>query len=140
MELILLSTFPGNMEVLTLDEASTVMYKSKRFAVRTVRLYQYLCKEKKEYVLSRQLLRSGTSIGANLSESACAISKKDFLAKTYIALKECCETMYWLELLFETGYLSKMEFVSIKADCEELKKILSSITKTTHDNIVSKVY
>ena len=75
-----------------MDPTQTAMYKSKQFAIRTVRLYQYLCNEKKEYVLSKQLLRCGTSIGANLAESECAISKKDFLAKVYIALKECKET------------------------------------------------
>ena len=89
-----------------MDKSSTALHKSKTFAIRIVRLYQYLCSEKKEFVLSKQLLRSGTSIGANLAESECAISKKDFLAIIYIALKECAETLYWLELLQETDYLS----------------------------------
>ena len=89
-----------------MDKDSTALRKSKLFAIRIVRLYQYLCSEKTEFVLSKQLLRSGTSIGANLAESECAISKKDFLAKVYIALKECAETLYWLELLRENGYLS----------------------------------
>ena len=118
-----------------MDKSSTALHKSKTFAIRIVRLYQYLCSEKKEFVLSKQLLRSGTSIGANLAESECAISKKDFLAKIYIALKECAETLYWLELLRETGYLSVSEYDSIHADCEELRKILSSTTKTLSESI-----
>ena len=118
-----------------MDKASTALRKSKAFAVRIVRLYQYLCSEKKEFVLSRQLLRSGTSIGANLAESECAISKKDFLAKIYIALKECAETLYWLELLQETEYLSSAEYESIHTDCEELRKMLSSTTKNLSESI-----
>ena len=113
-----------------LDETSTAKYKSRRFAIRIVRLYQYLCREKKEYVLSKQILCCGTSIGANIAESECAISKKDFLSKIYIALKECNETLYWLDLLHETDYLTSEEFFSIKTDCEEIRKILSSTTKT----------
>lgn len=113
-----------------MEEEKTAKYKSKKFAVRIVRLYQYLCNEKKEFVLSKQLLRSGTSIGANLAEAECAISRKDFLSKVYIALKECSETLYWLELLEETDYLTEQEFQSLNADCEELKKMLSATTKT----------
>ena len=113
-----------------MDKHQTVRYKSKKFAVRIVRLYQYLCSEKKEFTLSKQLLRSGTSIGANLAESDCAISRRDFLAKIYITLKECSETLYRLELLHETDYLHESEFQSIYADCEELRKMLSSSTKT----------
>ncbi len=105
--------------------------KSKRFAVRIVKLYQYLCKDKKEYMLSKQLLRSGTSIGANIAEANCAFSEKDFLAKMYIAFKECAETEYWLELLHESEILSEQEYRSIIADCNEIKKLLSAITKTT---------
>ena len=123
-----------------MEDRSTVRYKSRRFAVRIVRLCQYLCREKKEFVLSKQLLRSGTSIGANLAESECAISKKDFLAKIYIALKECSETLYWLELLYETEYLSKKEFDSVQEDCLELRKMLSSITKTTQNKIENGIY
>ena len=118
-----------------MDKDSTALRKSKLFAIRIVRLYQYLCSEKTEFVLSKQLLRSGTSIGANLAESECAISKKDFLAKVYIALKECAETLYWLELLRETGYLRVSEYDSIHADCEELRKMLSSTTKTLSESI-----
>ena len=117
-----------------MDSNRTVSSKSKRFAVRIVRLYRYLCAEKKEFVLSKQLLRCGTSIGANIAESECAISKKDFLAKIYIALKECCETHYWLDLLYETEYLTLNEYHSMKDDCEELRKMLSSSTKTIREN------
>ena len=85
---------------------SVTLDKSKVFAVRIVRLYKYLCDEKHEFVLSKQLLRSGTSIGANLSEALYGISRKDFLSKVYISLKECAETKYWLELLYSTEYLS----------------------------------
>lgn len=109
---------------------NTAWYKSRKFAVRVVKLYQYLCNEKREFVLSKQLLRSGTSIGANLAESECAISKSDFLSKIYIALKETNETLYWLELLFETDYLTDKQYESMRIDCEEIKKMLSSSTKT----------
>ena len=118
-----------------MDKTSTAQYKSKKFAIRIVHLYQYLCSEKKEFVLSKQLLRCGTSIGANLAESECAISKKDFLAKVYIALKECSEALYWLELLRETDYLSQAEYDSIYSDCDELRKMLSSTTKTLSESI-----
>ena len=104
--------------------------KSKKFAVRIVKLYRHLTEEKKEFVLSKQVLRSGTSIGANLAESECAITNNDFLSKIYIALKECNETLYWLELLKETDFLTDEQFKSIYDDCEELKKLLMSTTKT----------
>jgi four helix bundle protein len=110
---------------------SVTLDKSKVFAVRIVRLYKYLCDEKHEFVLSKQLLRSGTSIGANLSEALYGISRKDFLSKVYISLKECAETKYWLELLYSTEYLTDLEYKSIDADCTELVKLLTSITKTT---------
>ena len=116
-----------------MDKELTAYHKSKKFAIRIVRLYQYLCNDKKEYVLSKQLLRCGTSIGANLAESVCAISKKDFLSKVYIALKECAETRYWLDLLYETAYLTQSEYLSIQTDCEELRKMLSSTTKTLRE-------
>ena len=104
--------------------------KSKAFAVRIVKLYQYLCDEKKEFILSKQILRCGTSIGANLAEASTAISRKDFLSKVYIALKECSETLYWLELLRDTGYLSEEMYVSLYNDGDELRKMLSSTTKS----------
>ncbi|WP_418816831.1 four helix bundle protein [Pseudoruminococcus massiliensis] len=120
-----------------MDREKIVKYKSKKFAVRIVKLYKYLCDEKKEYVLSKQLLRSGTSIGANIAESECAISEKDFLSKIYIALKESAETIYWLDLLFETDYLSEIEYKSMKDDCEELRKMMSSTTKTMNSKLNS---
>lgn len=119
------------------EENGTAKKKSNAFAVRIVRLYRYLCDEKKEYVLSKQLLRSGTSIGANLAEAECAISRKDFLSKVYIALKECMETKYWLELLRETDYLTEQEYLSVNSDCEELRKMLSSTTKTLNSTLNS---
>ena len=112
---------------------NVLLTKSLDFSVRIVRLYQYLCDEKKEYVMSKQLLRSGTSIGANAHEANDAISRNDFLSKMYIALKECSETLYWLRLLNRTDYLTDVEFDSISHDCAELRRILSSITKTTKE-------
>ena len=110
---------------------NVVLNKSKQFALRVVKLYRYLNDEKKEFVLSKQLLRSGTSIGANIVEAEHGISKKDFLAKMYIAYKECAETMYWLELLYESEILAENEYRSIHTNCEELKKLLTAITKNT---------
>ena len=109
--------------------------KSKQFAIRIVNLYKYLLKEKKEFILSKQLVRSGTSIGANVAEAICAISKKDFTAKMYIAYKECSESLYWIELLHDTEYLDDKEFHSIWIQCKELHKILSSITKSSEERI-----
>ena len=119
-----------------MDYDKTVKYKSKKFAVRIVNLYKYLCNDMKEYVLSKQILRSGTSIGANIAESECAVSKKDFLSKLYIALKECAETLYWLDLLYDTEYLSHHAYISIRSDCEELKKCYLLLRKHSgnHNN------
>ncbi len=107
-----------------------IVTKSKAFALRVINLNKYLCNEKKEYVLSKQLLKSGTSIGANVKEAIRGQSKADFYSKMNIALKEASETEYWLELLFESGYINETEFNSIYTDCQELIKILTSITKT----------
>lgn len=109
--------------------------KSRKFAVRIVRLYQFLCNDRKEFVLSKQLLRSGTAIGANLAEAECAISKKDFLSKIYIALKECSETLYWLDLLKDTSFLTEEMYASIYRDGEELKRLLTATTKTVSHQI-----
>lgn len=114
---------------------NVVFEKSKRFAVRIVNLYKHLCNNKSEYILSKQLLRSGTSIGANISEALCSISKKEFLAKMYIAFKECTESKYWIELLYETDYLTKEEYNSIVDDCTEIQKLLTTITKTTKSEL-----
>lgn len=107
--------------------------KSKMFAVRIVKLYQYLCTEKREFVLAKQLLRSGTSIGANVKEAIRGQSKADFISKMSIALKEASETEYWLELLYETDFLDKNQFESIYADNQELLKILTSIIKSSSE-------
>ena len=109
--------------------------KAKSFALRTVKLYRFLCSKKNEYILSKQLLRSGTSIGANISEAEYAVSKRDFLSKMYIALKECAETKYWLELLYKSEYLTKIQYESIDKDCQELLTIISSITKTVRERL-----
>lgn len=111
--------------------------KSMQFAIHVVRIYEKLCHEKKEYVLSKQFLRSGTSIGANLAEAECAMSTKDFLAKVYIALKEASETLYWLELLVRTDYLDMSDYNALFQECNELKKILSATTKTLQQQLTS---
>ena len=105
--------------------------KSKKFAIRIVKLYRYLTENNHEFVLSKQILRSGTSIGANVCEAIQAQSRKDFISKMQIALKEAGETKYWLELLHETEYLSDKEYESIAADCLEVNKILTAIIKTS---------
>ena len=107
-----------------------VQTKSFEFAIRIVNLYRYLRAEKKEFVLSKQLLRSGTSIGANVSEAQQAQSRADFINKISIALKETYESDYWLRLLCATDYLKQREFESIIADCRELEKLMISIIKT----------
>lgn len=109
---------------------NVILEKSKAFAIRIVRLYQYLCNEKKEFVLSKQVLRSGTSIGANVREAIRGQSKPDFLSKMNIALKEASETEYWLELLYETDYIDKKQYESIGHDCAEINKILIAILKS----------
>jgi len=106
-----------------------IVYKSFQFAVRTVNLYKILSSERKEFTLSKQLLRSGTSIGANVAEAQHAQSRPDFLAKLSIALKETAESKYWIQLLLATHYLSDIEAASILRDCIELEKILVSIVK-----------
>ena len=111
-----------------------VLDKSFLFAIRIVKLCRFLQEDKKEYVLTKQLLRSGTSIGANIKEAINGISKKDFTAKMYIAFKEANETEYWIELLRATDYLTASEFDSIIADCRELCKLLSAITKSSTNN------
>jgi len=109
--------------------------KSFDFAVRIVKLYKYLCEEKKEFVLSKQILRCGTSIGANIEESIGGQSDKDFLSKLEISYKEARETNYWLRLLLEANYLTKEQADSLLFDNEELKKILAKIIITTKKKI-----
>ena len=108
--------------------------KSYRFAVRIVRMVQHLQAQHKEYVLSKQVLRSGTSIGANVEEALAGQSRADFVAKMAIASKEARETHYWLRLLRDTGYLTTDAAGSIEQDCMELKKMLTSIVKTTQES------
>jgi four helix bundle protein len=109
---------------------NVIKIKSFAFAVRIVRLYQFLCNDKKEYVLSKQLLRSGTSVGAMVREAEHAESRADFKHKIGIAQKEINETIYWLELLKETDYLTKEHFENINADAVEIIKLITSILKT----------
>lgn len=113
-------------------ESNLIANKSKQFAIRIIRLSQYLCTFHQEYTLSKQVLRSGTSIGANVREAVRGQTKADFAAKMNIALKEAAETEYWLELLYETDYLTDAEFKSIYQDCQELNRILTSIVKTAY--------
>jgi len=112
-----------------MDNENIILDKTKAFALRTIKLYKYLIQEQKEFVLSKQILRSGTSIGANAREAVRGQSAADFYAKFNIALKEAEETMYWLELLYESGYIYESQFESIYNDCKEVTKILMAITK-----------
>ena len=109
----------------------TAERKSFSFAVRIVKLCKYLAEGKTEFILSKQLLRSGTSIGANVAEAQQAQSRADFISKLCIALKEASETDYWLRLLHATDYLSDTEYTSIIGDCQELEKMLTSIIKSS---------
>ena len=111
-----------------------IVNKSFNFAVRVVGLYKYLAEYKKEYVLSKQLLRCGTSIGANINEAQDAQSKNDFISKLSISLKEARESKYWIELLKETDYLSEKEANNLLEDLIEIIKLLVSIIKTTRNN------
>ena len=115
---------------------NVVLEKSFDFAVRIVKLYKYLCTDKKEYVLSKQLLRSGTSIGANVNEAQAGQSKKDFIAKMSIASKEARESCYWIKLLIQTDYLNRnsKNIKSLVNDIEEIVKLLTSIVKSSGEN------
>ena len=113
------------------NEQNIILEKSFDFAVRIVELYKHLIQEKKEYVLSKQILRSGTSIGANIEEAMGGISKADFSAKLSIAYKETRETSYWLRILHKTKFITEKEFQSLFIDKEELAKILFTIIKSS---------
>jgi four helix bundle protein len=117
-------------ELVEMKTGNIVQEKSYSFAIRIVKLYKYLCEERKEFLLSKQLLRCGTSIGANIEESIGGQSDKDFFAKLNISYKEDRETHYWLRLLRDTNYLSTSEAQSMIDDCDELLKLLGSIIKT----------
>ena len=113
---------------------SILKQKSLHFAQRIVRLYQFLTSEKRETVMSKQILRSGTSIGANIAEAIYGSSRKDFAAKLQIARKEAAETLYWLELLQSCNYLSDKQYESLSEDCRELIAILTSTNKTLEES------
>lgn len=113
---------------------SIVGDKSLAFAKRVAKCYRFLLDKKKETILSKQILRSGTSIGANIREGLYAQSRKDFISKMNIALKEAGETDYWLEVIHSTEYLTDTEYKSMKKDNDELIKLLTSIIKTTKEN------
>lgn len=115
--------------------ANVIKLKSFSFALRIVKLYQFLSSEKKEFVLSKQFLRSGTSVGALVSESEHAESKLDFIHKLAIAQKEANESSYWLELLFQSEYISESQFHSLNSDIVEINKILASIIITAKNNL-----
>lgn len=109
---------------------NVVQIKSYAFAVRIVKVYQFLCEQKKEFVLSKQLLRSGTSIGANIEEAIGGQSEKDFFAKLTISYKEARETHYWIRLLKDTNYLTEEQADNLLKDADELLRIIGSIQKT----------
>jgi len=113
-----------------MKEDNVIVAKSKDFALRIIKLYQYMVTENKEYVLSKQVLRSGTSIGANVREAIRGQSRADFYAKLNVSLKEAEETLYWLELLHESGYIKTQHYADVYNDCKEIAKILTAIIKT----------
>jgi four helix bundle protein len=113
---------------------NVIKSKSLDFALRIVKLYQFLVEQKKEYVLSKQLLRSGTSIGANIREAEHAESKHDFVHKLSVSLKEANESEYWIELLYKSGYLDEIQYHSIQTDLRALLKLLISIVKSSKNN------
>lgn len=119
--------------------SNTVLEKSEIFAFRMIDLFKYL-QEKKEFVLSKQILRSGTSIGANITEAELAISKKEFVAKMQISLKECVETLYWLKLLNKGCYIDLKLYDSLQKDCTEIRNILTAIIKTSKISVTKKSY
>lgn len=117
-----------------MTEKSIIYDKSKSFAIRVVKLWKYLI-NKGELDISRQLKRSGTGIGANIIEGLYGASKKDFVNKLCIAQKECNESLYWIDILYETDFITDAEYESIHHDCEEIAKILAKIIKTSRINI-----
>ncbi len=119
-----------------MKQDNIILDKSFDFAIRVVKLYKYLCDEKREYVLSKQLLRCGTSVGANINEAQAGQSKADFIAKMSIASKEARETKYWIDLLIKTDYIDVNEnhVQSLIKDIEEIIKLLTSIVKSSMEN------
>lgn len=118
-------------------EDNVIRNKTFNFSVRIVNLYKILISERAEYVLSKQLLRSGTSIGANVEEAMASISGKEFIAKIHISYKEGYETRYWIKLLHKTEYINDKEYESMITDIEEIIKILTSILKTSKSKLNS---
>ena len=114
-----------------MKEENVIKDKSMEFSVRIVRLYKFLSEHQREHVMSKQILRSGTSIGANVREAVYGQSRKDFVSKMSIALKEAAETEYWLELLHKTEYLQQDAFESVMADCQEICKLLTAIVRSS---------
>ena len=111
-----------------------IVNDSKAFAIRIIKLYKFLTEEKKEFIIAKQLLRSGTSIGANISESVFAQSRQDFISKLSISLKEASETKFWLELLHETDFISEAQFNSLNDDNSKLIGTLVNIINSTKNN------
>lgn len=121
-----------------LNNKSILVEKADLFAIRIANLQRHLFNKKKEFIISKQVFRSGTSIGANLAESQFASSKNDFIAKIHISAKECSETMFWLRLLKNSGFITQKQFESLHFDCDELGKMLSATIKTAKSNIKEK--
>ena len=117
---------------MTLD--NPIEKRAYQFALRIVNAYKYLTRQQSEFVLSKQMLRSGTSIGAMMREAKFAQSRADFVSKTSIALKEANETLYWIELLYDSEYIDSKTFESIHNEANEITSILASIVKTTKEN------
>ena len=122
-----------------METENVIVKKSKDFALRIINMYNYLCAEKREYVMSKQILRSGTSIGANVREGVRGQTKPDFIAKMSVAQKEAEETCYWLELLYESGYINKSIFESMYRDNLEINRILASIILTARQNLKNQL-
>jgi four helix bundle protein len=120
------------------EDKNILKHKSLQFAIRVVNLYKYLIEFKKELVISRQILKSGTSNGANCREADYAVSKIDFIHKIAIAQKECNETIYWLELLYSTNFISEKEYNSINNDAIEIMKLLTSIIISAKKSLTKK--
>ncbi|MBR4136270.1 MAG: four helix bundle protein [Bacteroidales bacterium] len=120
------------------DFGKFLRIKCMDFSIDVVNLYRHLTEDVKEYVLSKQILRSGTSIGANLVEAQNAVSDKEFLSKIFISLKETAETEYWLELLYKTNLITKQEYDQIMTNCKELYRLFNSITQTTKNKLKPK--
>ncbi|MBR4336930.1 MAG: four helix bundle protein [Bacteroidaceae bacterium] len=116
------------------NEDNIVLSKAEAYAIRIIKLYRYLQKEKNEKIMSNQLLRCGTSVGANLTESNDSISHAEFIAKTQIALKECSESLYWLKLLVSTEYITQIQYESIFSDGKDIQRLLIAILKSAKTN------